>query len=374
MASKTKITPSTSTNGGNTTYSLTPGDEELVKKVHALLSTNNHDPKSLLIREMLEGILKLHVQTTDILDIKILSRALKELRYAFRVFQPYRHCPKVSIFGSARTPATDPNFQLAARFGKLLSERGFMVITGAGPGIMDAGHQGAGKEHSFGVNIMLPFEQTANSTIADDPKLVHLKYFFTRKLLFVREANATALFPGGVGTMDEAFEVLTLVQTGKSHPVPIVCLEAPGTVFWEHWVNFLKDQLLPRGLISETDLYLFKVFEHEEAAVREIQQFYRNYHSVRYVDGKLVIRIQHPLTDEELARIREEFQDMVVSGDIRQQGPLPKEEDEPDLLHLNRVVLHHHRRDAGRLRQLIDCLNTCGDVRDQEEAGVRRLV
>ncbi len=359
--SKTSAIPNSSLPPGNGKGSSLNGTQEIIEKVGTFLSADGHDPKSLLIREMLEGILKLQEQSDDILDIKILSRALKELRYAFHVFQPYRHRPKVSIFGSARTPSSDPNFQLAARFGKLLSERGFMVITGAGPGIMDAGHQGAGKEHSFGVNIMLPFEQAANPTIADDPKLVHLKYFFTRKLLFVREANATALFPGGVGTMDEAFEVLTLVQTGKSHPVPIVCLEAPGTAYWEHWVKFLKEQLLPRGLISESDLYLFKVFDHEEAAVREIQQFYRNYHSLRYVDGKLVIRIQCPLTQEALERIREEFHDLLIDGTITQQGSLQEEEDEPDLRHLPRLVLNHHRRNAGRLRQFIDCLNTCGD-------------
>ena len=334
--------------------------EALLARVRALLLTDSHDPKSLLIRDMLEGVLKLSQQPSDVLDIKILSRALKELRYAFRVFQPYRHCPKVSIFGSARTPASDPNFQMASRFGKLLSERGFMVITGAGPGIMDAGHQGAGKANSFGVNIMLPFEQTANATIADDPKLVHLKYFFTRKLLFVREAHATALFPGGVGTMDEAFEVLTLVQTGKSHPVPIVCLEAPGTGYWESWVNFLRNQLLPRGLISESDLHLFKVFDQEEAAVEEIQRFYRNYHSLRYIDGKLVVRIHHPLTSDELSRLTEEFHDLLVSGTIRQQGSLPKEGDEPECAHLHRLVLHHHRQNAGRLRQFIDSLNVCG--------------
>lgn len=366
--------PASATHGNMPTSASSKDSRELGDKIQALLSLETHDDKSLLIRDMLQGIMKLHEQSADILDIKILNRALKELRYAFRVFQPYRDRPKVSIFGSARTPSTDPNFQLAARFGKLLSEQGFMVITGAGPGIMDAGHQGAGKEHSFGVNIMLPFEQNANSTIADDPKLVNLKYFFTRKLLFVREAHATALFPGGVGTMDEAFEVLTLVQTGKSHPVPIVCLEAPGTVYWEHWVNFLKDQLLPRGLISESDLYLFKVFDHEDAAVREIQQFYRNYHSLRYVDGQLVIRLHFSLTEEELERLREEFHDLLISGTITQQGPLPKEADEPDLLHLPRLVLHHHRRNAGRLRQFIDSLNACGDESATDYPAVRSLL
>lgn len=333
-------------------------DAEVLEKVRALLSHSSDDLKSTLVRDMLSDVLKLHDTPVDLLDIKILSRALKELRYAFGIFHPYSHCLKVSIFGSARTPPEDPNFQLASRFARLLSQRGFMVITGAGEGIMWAGHQGAGKEHSFGVNIMLPFQQAPNSTIVNDPKLIHLKYFFTRKLLFVRESHATALFPGGFGTLDEAFEVLTLIQTGKANPVPIVCLQAPGSDYWNRWFDFLNKQLLPRGLISESDLSLFKIFDHEGPAVEEIQTFYRNYHSIRFVEEKLVVRIKQSLTPAHLGYARDHFGDLFAQGTITQEGPLHGEVGEPKLASLPRLVFSYHRRDAGRLRQFIDWLNS----------------
>ena len=330
---------------------------ELMANLEALISAPTSDLRTALIREMLAGIVKFYDQPIDLLDIKIVNRALKELRHAFRVFQPYEHCLKVSIYGSARTSPHHPDFQLAVRFGQLLSKRGFMVITGAGPGIMEAGHQGAGKDMSFGVNIMLPFEQSANSTIADDPKLIHLKYFFTRKLLFVRESQAAALFPGGFGTMDEAFEILTLIQTGKSNLVPIVCLQAPGTDYWDRWMDFVAGQLLPRQLISETDLSLFKIFHHEEPAVDEIQNFYRNFHSYRFVREQLVVRIRQPLTSAQLAEAQSTFQDLCVKSSFSQEQAYPEEQDEPEILHLPRVVFHYHRRNAGRLRQFIDWLN-----------------
>lgn len=333
-------------------------DRELLDKIEALLAKEPEGFRTMLAKEMLLNIVKLNEMDIDLLDIKILNRALKELRHAFRVFRPYEDRPKVSIFGSARTPPGDPNFQLAVRFGRLLSEKGFMVITGAGEGIMWAGHEGAGKDNSFGVNIMLPFEQTPNKVITDDPKLVHLKYFFTRKLLFVRESHATALFPGGFGTLDEAFEVLTLVQTGKTNPVPIVCLQAPGSAYWNRWLDFIKDDLLSRRLICEADLQLFAIFENEEDAVEEIIRFYRNYHSIRFVNDTLVIRIRQPLTAAGLQRANVEFKDLVVNGGISQQGPLPEESDESALVSLPRLVFHYSRRDAGRLRQLINWLNT----------------
>jgi len=306
---------------------------------------------------MISGIVKFHEQPIDVLDIKIVTRALKELRYAFQVFQPYSHCLKVSIYGSARTSPDNPDFQLAARFGRLLSQRGFMVITGAGPGIMEAGHQGAGKDMSFGVNIMLPFEQSANATIVDDPKLVHLKYFFTRKLLFVRESQAAALFPEGFGTMDEAFEILTLIQTGKGDLVPIVCLQAPGSDYWERWLDFVAGQLLPRGLISESDLSLFKIFDHEEPAVQEIQNFYRNFHSFRYVGEQLVVRIREPLTPLQITEAQATFQDLCAEGSFSQVEAFPQEQDESEVLHLPRLAFKYHRRNAGRLRQFINWLN-----------------
>ncbi len=329
----------------------------LLAKLETLLSGPPSDLRTVLIREMLAGIVKFHEHSIDVLDIKIVNRALKELRYAFQVFQPYEHCLKVSIYGSARTPSDHPDFQLAARFGRLLSQQGFMVITGAGPGIMEAGHQGAGKDMSFGVNIMLPYEQSANATIADDPKLIHLKYFFTRKLLFVREAQAAAFFPGGLGTMDEAFEILTLIQTGKANLVPIVCLQAQGSDYWDRWMDFVAGQLLPRGLISESDLSLFKIFDHEEPAVQEIQDFYRNFHSFKFVRELLVVRIRQPLTPLQLADVQSNFQDLCVDGSFSTVQAFPQEQDETEALHLPRLAFHYHRRNAGRLRQFINWLN-----------------
>jgi uncharacterized protein (TIGR00730 family) len=331
--------------------------QDLIPKLEGLLSGPSSGLRMTLLREMVEGVLKYHEQSLDVLDIKIVNRTLKELRHAFQIFQPYEHCLKVSIYGSARTSPDGPDFQLAERFGRLLSQRGFMVITGAGPGIMDAGHRGAGRDMSFGVNIMLPFEQSANATIADDPKLVYLKYFFTRKLLFVRESQAAAFFPGGFGTMDEAFEILTLLQTGKGDLVPVVCLQAPGSDYWDRWLDFVAGQLLPRGLISESDLSLFKIFNHEEPAVQEIQRFYRNYHSSRFVGRQMVIRMRVPLTSLQLGEVQTTFQDLCAEGSFSQVEAFPQEQSEPMVLHLPRLAFHYHRRNAGRLRQLVNWLN-----------------
>ncbi len=343
-------------------------DEDILDKVEKLLSESLDDPRAILLRDMMKSVVKLHDPEVDLLDIKILNRALKELRYGFKVFQPYHHVRKVTIFGSARTPQEDPNFQLAYRFGRLLSERGFMVITGAGPGIMWAGHEGAGRESSFGVNIMLPFEQAPNSLIAEDKKLVNLKYFFTRKLLFVKESHATVLFPGGFGTLDEGFELLTLIQTGKTDPVPVVLLETSESGYWERWMDFVNDQLLPRGLISETDLSLFKIFHHEADAVEEIETFYRNYHSIRYVGNNLVMRLQYSLEPAEITKLNHEFQDLLVDGEFIQTEALSEESDEEDLMSLPRLVFRYNRKDAGRLRQLIDRLNACALVMNESSS------
>jgi len=336
---------------------LSKTDQERLRAIEKLCSMPASDPKATFLKEMLLSVIKLHEADVDVLNIKILNRALKELRYGFKVFHPYRRTRKVSIFGSARIPSEDPNYQLAYRLGRLLSERGFMVITGAGPGIMFAGHEGAGQEHSFGVNIMLPFEQGPNTLIADNEKLIHLKYFFSRKLLFVKESHATALFPGGFGTLDEGFEVLTLIQTGKANLTPVVCLEAPGCDYWERWMDFVNDQLLARGFISDIDLALFKIFHDEEGAVEEIESFYRNYHSHRFVNDNLVLRLHHPLTPEHLVQLNTTFPDLLVKGQFVQSPALPEERDETDLSELPRLVFQYNRKDAGRLRQLIDWLN-----------------
>src|SRR5436190_10485633 len=243
------------------------------------------------IKETADKLIRDHASRGD---VKLLSTALKELRYAFKVFAPYRSRRKVTVFGSARLPQEHPACVQAREFGRRCAEAKWMVITGAAHGIMEAGHVGAGRENSIGVNILLPFEQDANAVIAGDNKLMHLKYFFTRKLLFLKESDAIALFAGGFGTQDEGFEVLTLLQTGKSQMFPIVLVEEPGGDYWAKWMEFVRDVLLPRGLISPNDLHLFKLTSDIDEAVEEVLGFYRVYHSMRYVHRDLVLRLQKP--------------------------------------------------------------------------------
>jgi uncharacterized protein (TIGR00730 family) len=290
-------------------------------------------------------------------DVKMLSIAMRELRYCFKVFANYRDRPQVTVFGSARLPPEDPSFQQAVEFSKRIAEAGYMVITGGGNGIMEAGHLGAGRENSIGLNILLPFEQHPNAVILNDPKLMHLRYFFTRKLLFVKECDAVALFPGGFGTLDEGFEVLTLVQTGKSHLFPIVMIDSPGSDYWHHFLRFTREVLLSRKLISEDDLHLFKVTNSVEEAVAEIVNFYRVYHSMRYVKGDLVIRLQRAIGEATLEKIRTEFTDIVKTGIFELTGALPEEHEEARLEHLPRLKFRFHRHKLGRLRQLIDVVN-----------------
>ncbi len=332
-------------------------EEEIVREIKSLWTGPDTDVRTALLKEMVGSVVRLRDLDTDVIDVKILHRALKELRYAFRVFRQYREVKKVSIFGSARTPGDDPNYKLASQFGKLLSQRGFMVITGGGPGIMLAGNEGAGRENSFGVNIMLPFEQAPNAMVADDKKLVHLKYFFTRKLLLVKESHAVAIFPGGFGTLDEAVEVLTLIQKGKTHPIPVVCIESPGGDYWKRMMEFLEQQLLSRGFIHRSDLALFKVVYSAEEAVEEIQQFFRVYHSLRIVRDTMVIRIHQQLSQAEMTQLNQEFSDLLTYGQFQQVEALPEERDEPHLSHLSRLVLHFNWKELGRLRHCIDWLN-----------------
>ncbi len=291
-------------------------------------------------------------------DVKMLSVALKELRYCFKVLARYRERRQVTVFGSARLTASDPSYLQAVEFSRRMAEAEFMVITGGGHGIMEAGHVGAGKENSIGLNILLPFEQHPNPVILNDPKLMHLRYFFTRKLLFVKECEAVALFPGGFGTLDEGFEVLTLVQTGKSHLFPIVMIDSPDSDYWRHFLRFTKDVLLARQLISPEDLHLFKVTNSVEEAVAEIVKFYRVYHSMRYVRGDLVLRLSRTISDATLTQIRAEFSDIVKGGSFEQTNALPEESEETALLNLPRLVFRFDRHKLGRLRQLIDLVNS----------------
>ncbi len=314
-------------------------------------------PNEDLMAEMIQTILKLAGDEASRGDLKILNRSLKELRYAFKVFAPYRSVRKVSIFGSTWVKEEDPYYQLALALGRRLADEGFMIITGAGSGIMQAGHEGAGRERSFGVNILLPFGQPANEYIFDDPKLVTFHFFFTRKLIFVKEADAVVFFPGGFGTHDEVMESLTLAQTGKSQIVPILFVDLPGRGYWEEWKGFVQKRMLSQGFISEQDLSLVKVFEDVESAVQEIKKFYLNYHSYRFVSSDLVIRLENPPTAGLIKKLNEDFQDVLTEGEVRQTGPLPDESDDPDTLHLHRLLVPFNRQNFARLRQMIDVIN-----------------
>ena len=314
-----------------------------------------------LVQQMLTTVLKLHEDGAPIGDLKITNAALKELRYSYKVFAPYRHVRKVTVFGSARTPETEPAAQAARLFGRHMVEQGWMVVTGAGAGIMGAAQEGAGGERSFGLNIRLPFEQEANPWIASDPKLITFKYFFTRKLFLVKEAHALALFPGGFGTMDETFEVLTLLQTGKTTIVPIVLVEPGPQPYWRVWDAFVRGTLVERRLIQGNDLAFYRIVDSIEDAVREITGFYRVFHSARIVVDDLVFRLMRPLADADLAEIQRRFDD-ILKGPLDQvSGPAPQELREfPDL---PRLILPFNRTSYSRLRQLIDFINTLPDRR-----------
>ena len=322
------------------------------------------DSSSERIHELIERIResadKLATDHPSRGDLKILSRTLRELRYAFKVFAPYRRVRKVTIFGSARTPTSDPTYQQTVDFGHAMAEQGWFVITGASSGIMEAGHVGAGREHSMGLNILLPFEQSANSVIAGDPKLVHMKYFFTRKLMFVKETDAICLLPGGFGTLDEGLEVLTLLQTGKHDMMPVVLLDAPGGDYWKSFDEFVRKQLLARGMISPEDMSLYHLTDSAEEAVAEVTRFFRVYHSMRYVKKSLVLRLYEPLSPETMEAINRDFADILIDEDFHQGGPLPEEYDEPELTELPRLIFRFNRHFYGRLRMLIDFINAGG--------------
>lgn len=291
-------------------------------------------------------------------DMKLLSRTLRELRYAFKVFTPYRRHRKVTVFGSARTPADTPVYEHARLFGEKMAAEDWMVLTGAGGGIMEAGNVGAGRAMSMGVNIMLPFEQSANHIVRNDKKLVYLKYFFTRKLLFVKEVHAVALFPGGFGTLDEAFEVLTLVQTGKRDLMPMVFIDVPGGTYWSSWQRFIHEELFKAELISPEDTSLYKITTNIDEAVQEIMNFYRVYNSMRYVRGQLVLRL-HAAPDAALIeRLNDEFGDMLAKGRIERVETHFHEADDAHLRDLPRIGFWFDRRQVGRLRQMVDLLNS----------------
>ena len=308
------------------------------------------------VQHMLTTVLKLHEDGALSGDLRVTNTAMKELRYAYKVFAPYRAVRKVTVFGSARTPPTDAAAAAAREFGRRMVQEGWMVITGAGAGIMGAAQEGAGGEQSFGLNIRLPFEQDANPWIASDPKLITFKYFFTRKLFLVKEASAVALYPGGFGTMDECFELLTLMQTGKTGIVPVVLVEPGPKPYWRIWDRFVQGALIDRRLIDAQDVAFYRIVDRVEDAVEQVTGFYRVYHSSRIVGDNLVFRLYRPLTDEGLERLQREFEDILKGPMVQAPGPVPQELNEfPER---PRLIVPFNRSSYSRLRRFIDLLNT----------------
>jgi uncharacterized protein (TIGR00730 family) len=337
----------------------TTGDPAFDARVDQLVKDWGGVANPDLIEELIISALRLARHDVSVAELKLLNRAVKELRNAWRVFRPFGNRRKVAVYGSARTRPDEPEAKAAERFSRRMVEEGFMIITGAGDGIMGAAQKGAGADNSFGLNIRLPFEQEANETIGGDPKLVPFNYFFTRKLTFVKESEGFALFPGGFGTMDEGFEVLTLMQTGKTAILPLVMVDVPGANYWKTFDRFLRDELLSRRLISVDDFALFRITDDIEEAVHEFKHFYRIFHSYRFVRDQFVVRLQRKLSDAQLAQLNADFGDLVASGSIQQSEALPQELDEETITHLPRLVFRLQRRNYGRLRRFIDAINDC---------------
>jgi uncharacterized protein (TIGR00730 family) len=309
---------------------------------------------------MILAALKAGREDNERADLKLMNTTLKEMRFTSKVFGPYRHVKKVTVFGSARTRPGESIYEMAKNLGQKLSVAGYMVITGGGPGIMQAVNEGAGPEHSFGINIRLPFEQKSNPVLEGNPRQITYKYFFNRKVAFLKEADAIALFPGGFGTLDEAMETLTLVQTGKRNPLPLVFIDEPGGSYWARWLRFFEEVLLAQGYISETDFRLFERVDSVDEALTRIGRFYLRYHSLRYIGEQLVIRLNFGIDQRDVRELKARFSDILTpQGDLTLSDPLPIESDEPEIAHLPRLVVDFNRQDFGRLRALIDEINGC---------------
>lgn len=311
-----------------------------------------------LVRDVVGQAVKLLKDVEHRGDVRVIQTAIRELRYAFRLFAPYSETRKVTIFGSARTQPDIVEYRQCVEFARKISEAGFMVITGAGPGIMQAGHEGAGPDRSFGCNIRLPWEQSANPVIAESDKLMTFRYFFTRKLAFIRHSDAVVLFPGGFGTMDEAYESLTLMQTGKSQMMPLILIDRPGGTYWKHWCSHVREHLLRNGFIAEEDMNLITVTDDPDRAVKLIKRFYRNYHSSRFVNGNFVIRLNHRPTDSAVEALNEDFGDIVSGEPFHVRGAFDEECEDEDCLNLPRLVFGFDQKSYGRLRKLINVLNS----------------
>lgn len=336
---------------------MVENNSELQDDIRKLIESCGKSPdtfESELVSQIIETGIKLLTEDHDPGELKVISRSIKEMRYAYNVFKRYKDGPCVSIFGSARTPEDHPNYVAAKNFSIAIAKHGWMCITGGANGIMKASTEGHQKELSFGLSIRLPFETPTNTIIEGDPKLIFFRFFFTRKLMFMSQSSALAAFPGGFGTLDELFEMLTLMQTGKANIIPIVLMEGDGGTYWQEWRRYMNDNLLDSKLISPEDQYFYYLARTPEEGLEHILKFYSRYHSSRYVKDKMVIRMQHALTPQQIQELNEKYSLLVESGAIEASSPLAGENDH---LHLPRLVFHHTRRDFGLFRMMIDSIN-----------------
>jgi len=333
------------------------GDKNIDSLINELADKSSSPETERLLREILTTAVKLGKESQDKGDLKLVNNALKELRYSFKIFAPYRSIKKVIIFGSARSKKTSAEYKMAELFTRSLTGKGYMIVTGGGPGVMEAGNKGAKAGCEFALNIRLPFEQKPNPYIDEKDKIINFKYFFTRKLVFVKETDATALFPGGFGTLDEGFEMLTLFQTGKSRPRPIVLMEPEGSTYWEAWKRFVNNEILKNGFIEKEDLKLFRIVKSVDKAISYIEDFYRVYHSIKYVSGTTVLRLNRKIRGETLKLINQKFKDILRSGEIRTSPPMREEIHKGEYLELPRLVMDFNMHDYGRLCELIHVIN-----------------
>ena len=333
------------------------GDKNIDSLISELAKKSSSPETEHLLREILTTAVKLGKESCDKGDLKLVNNALKELRYSFKIFVPYRNVKKVIIFGSARSKNTSAEYKMAEEFARKLTAKGYMIVTGGGPGVMEAGNKGASAGKEFGLNIRLPIEQKPNPYIDEKDKIINFKYFFTRKLIFVKETDATALFPGGFGTNDEGFEMLTLFQTGKSRPRPIVLMEPDGSTYWASWKRFVNNEMLKNGFIEKEDLKLFRIVKSVDEAIEYIEDFYRIYHSIKYISGATVLRLNKKISEETLKLINLKFKDILKSGGIRLSVPVKEEIHKGEYLELPRLVMNFNMRSYGRLCEMINTIN-----------------
>lgn len=333
------------------------GDESVDDLIRGLAAKAASPETEHLLREMITTAVKLVHETSDKGDLKLVNNALKELRYSFKIFSPYRNVKRVVIFGSARSKKASAEYRMAEHFSRTLTKKGYMIVTGGGPGVMEAGNKGARGGKDFSLNIRLPYEQKPNPYINEKDKIINYKYFFTRKLIFIKETAATAFFPGGFGTNDELFEMLTLIQTGKSRPRPIVLIEPKGSTYWTTWAHFVRNEFINKGYIDKEDLKLFRRVKTVDEAVQYIEDFYKVYHSIRYVSGLTVLRLNRTISEKTLLRINERFKDILTCGRICPAEPSEKELREKEYVDLPRLAMNFNMRDYGRLCEMIHIIN-----------------